>query len=112
MTPSPAEIARPVQRAYHHLKDKGGIIASIALREGVGLWFFELCHQQRGGDCWGSFGLQSRESFASEDAALAGAIAYARARWAGREAEMAPHFAWLDTLVPEQPDLFSSGADQ
>lgn len=98
---------QPVQRAFHSLRDKGGFIATIALSETDGQWFFAIGHQQRGGDCWGSWGLNNRKPFASEADALAGAVAHARNRWTGRERDMADHFAWLDTLIPEQPDLFT-----
>lgn len=97
-------------------KDGRHVQASIRLGVHEGRWFFALSHQQRGGDFWGSSaplgfsdGYPCRD-FASRDEALAGAIAHARDRWAGREWEMAPHFAWLDTLIPEQRDLFGEAA--
>lgn len=89
-------------------------LASIRLGQHAGRWLFALSHQQLGGDHWGSSGplgfTEGREprDFASRDEALAGAIAHARGRWAGREREMAEQFAWLDTLIPDQPDLFSA----
>lgn len=93
------------------LTDKLGELARISLGEHEGRWFFSLGHQQRTGDMWGSGGPlgyhRDRDTgFPDRDAALAGAIEHARKWWSGREAEMAPHFAWLDTLIPEQPDLF------
>lgn len=97
-------------------RERNRELASIRLGEHEGRWFFALSHQQYGGDCWGSGGPLGfsegypRRDFASRDEALAGAIAHARDRWAGREREMAPHFAWLDTLIPEQRDLFGAAA--
>lgn len=97
------------------LRDKRGELAGIALGHHDGFWVYRVDHQQFTGDMWGSGGPLSlhkgrTETFPDRDAALAGAIAHARQRWAGREREMAPHFAWLDTLVPAQPDLFGVAA--
>lgn len=94
------------------VRDKVGELASISLGTHEGSWIFALSHQQRGGDCWGTGGplgfTPGRENpFPSRDAAVEAAIAKARTRWAGREREMAPQFAWLDTLITEQPDLFA-----
>ena len=102
------------QREFLDLRDGRGELASIRLGEHEGRWFFALSHQQRGGDIWGSAGPlgftegRERRDFASRDEALSAAIAHAREKWAGREAEMAPHLAWLDTLIPAQPDLFAA----
>lgn len=96
------------------LRDKVGEIAVIALGQHDGRWFFALSHQQRTGDMWGSFsGIGCREDepgAASRDEALSAAIALARIRWAKRTREMAAHIAWLDTLIPEQRDLFGAAA--
>jgi hypothetical protein len=107
------------QSEYLECRDKGGCIASIRLGEREGRWFFALGHQQRGGDCWGAGGPlgfspggpSADRHYPDRDAALTAAIIHARERWAGREREMAPQFAWLDTLHTEQPDLFR-GSDQ
>lgn len=97
-------------------KDGRRELASIRLGDLEGRWLFALSYQQYGGDFCGageplgfSEGWPVRD-FASRDEALAGAIAHARDRWAGRQREMAPHFAWLDTLIPEQRDLFGAAA--
>lgn len=101
------------QREFLDLREKGFEQASIRLGEHAGRWFFALSHQQRGGDFWGSsspLGISDgrpRRDYPTRDAALAGAISHARSRWAGRERDMAAHFAWLDRLVPIQPDLFT-----
>ncbi|MNV84283.1 hypothetical protein D3C71_1781450 [compost metagenome] len=96
------------------LRDKVGELAVIALGHHEGRWFFALSHQQRTGDMWGSFGgigyQKGEPRAASRDEALAAAIALARQRWAKRTREMAAHIAWLDTLIPEQPDLFGAAA--
>lgn len=96
------------------LRDKRGVLAEILLGHDAGRWVHRLNHEQRGGDMWGSFGPlgfteEHTQIFSSRDEALAGAITFASEKWAGREREMAAHFAWLTTLVsaaPEQPDLF------
>lgn len=95
------------------VRDKVGDLASISLGTHEGSWIFALSHQQRGGDCWGTgspvgFTPGRENLFPSRDAAVTAAIAKARTWWAGREREMAPQFAWLDTLNTEQPDLFST----
>lgn len=96
------------------LRDKVGEIAVIALGHHEGRWFFALSHQQRTGDMWGSFGgigfREGEPGAASRDEALSAAIACARVRWANRQREMAAHIAWLDTLIPEQRDLFGAAS--
>lgn len=112
MTTAPAFI-HVDQAEFLDLREGRTELASIRLGEHGGRWLFALNHQQRGGDFWGSSGPlgftegRPRRDFPTRDAALAGAIAHARNRWAGREREMAPHFAWLDRLIPVQPDLFN-----
>lgn len=96
------------------LRDKVGEIAVIALGQQNGRWFFALSHQQRTGDMWGSFGgigcHEGDPGAGSRDEALSAAIAHARQRWASRTREMAAHIAWLDTLIPDQRDLFGAAA--
>ncbi|GEM_PF-7037954 len=87
------------------LRDTRGLLVEILLGHDAGRWVHRVNHQQRSGDMWGSFGdpgfLEDHTpTFTDRDAALAGAIAHAREKWAGREREMAPHFAWLTTLEP------------
>ena len=88
-------------------------LAQIELgRHGPG-WVNCIGFQQDGGDCWGSWepmgfwpGQEPCTTFATHDAALADAIDRMRSKLAGRPREMAQQIAWLDTLVPDQPDLF------
>ena len=90
-------------------------LASIRLGEHEGRWFFALNHQQRGGDCWGSAGPlgftegRERRDHDSRDDALNAVIARLRSRLTDGKG-MAPHLAWLDTLIPAQPDLFGVAA--
>lgn len=101
------------QKEFLELTSKRGRLAYIRLGDHDGRWFFALGHQQFTGDHWGSGGPlgftqgRPRRDFDTRDDALTAAIAHARDRWSGREREMAEHFAWLDTLIPEQPDLFA-----
>lgn len=104
---------RVVQAERLEKRDRGGVIAEIALGHHEGQWVFATGFQQRGGDCWGSGGplglLPGRTTtFATRDEALAGAIAHLRHRWAGREKWLAEQLAWLDTLNPAQLDLFGA----
>jgi hypothetical protein len=99
------------------LRDKHGRLADIRVGAIDGRWFHALSFQQRGGDCWGAASPLGYSTIQPEPRgvdtqteALAAAIAEARRRWAGREREMAPHFAWLDTLIPDQLDLFGAAA--
>jgi hypothetical protein len=48
--------------------------------------------------------------FSTRDEALSDAIARLREIMGRRPVELAPQLAWLDTLVPDQADLFGGTA--
>lgn len=96
---------------------QGGPLAEIRIGEHDGRWFFSTAFEQdRGGvmghasplGFWPDGRQESRRGHADPDAALAAAVARLRAMMGGRPKELAAHLAWLDTLAPTQPDLFST----
>lgn len=91
-------------------------LAEIRLADDAGRWMFAVSCQQHAGDFWG-FGEplgyepgRARRDFGTRDEALAAAIEHLRQRISRRPQEMAPQLAWLDTLIPDQPDLFGVAA--
>lgn len=85
-------------------------------RHGSG-WVNAIGFQQEGGDCWGSWepmgfwlGSSPCRTFATREAALSDAIERMRSKLANRPGEMALQLAWLDALIPAQPDLFGAPA--
>lgn len=98
---------------------RGGPVASIDLRNLGDYWIWATGFQMMDGDSWGSAsplmddtkrGPGSRRS-PTRDAAIASASDYLRGRLGSRNSSDARAvIAWLDTLRPDQFDLFGSMA--
>ncbi len=93
---------------------RGFAAARIELgRFGEG-WSNAVHFQQAVGDMWGHgepmgyWDVRKPERlFSTRDEALSDAIARLREIMGRRPVELAPQLAWLDTLVPDQADLFT-----
>lgn len=95
---------------------RGGPIGEIDLADLGTHWIWATGFQLWGADCWGaSSPLCDRDRYRapSRDAAIQAACAYLRAKVgprAGECKEAKAIVAWLDTLIPDQLDLFGAAA--
>lgn len=84
-------------------------LAEIEIGHRDGEWFNAVRFQQDGGDSLGhGEPLNCDRPLPDRDAALSDATDRLREMMNCRPSELAPQLAWLDTLVPDQPDLFSN----
>lgn len=95
---------------------KGGPIAEIDLAFIGPHWIWATGFQLWGGDCWGaSSPLCDRDNYraGSREAAIDAAATYLRRKIGPRAGECrdaAAIVGWLDTLIPDQLDLFGAAA--
>lgn len=80
-------------------------------------WTNAVGFQQAAGDMWGHWepmgyrdGREPERLHPTREAALSDAIGRLRLIMGRRPDQLAPQLAWLDTLIPDQPDLFGEAA--
>lgn len=94
-------------------------LAEIRLGQHEGRWFFANSFYLLTGDItgqsaplgfWSDWPAEYRAGLPDRHTALQRAIDRMRSHMAARSKDFAGHLAWLDTLIPEQRDLFGAAA--
>lgn len=110
------EAAEAIELPRHVKGWRGGPIGEIRLARLGTHWIWATGFQLWGGDCWGSSSPlmdTANRSAKSRAEALEQAGAHLRAKLSSRAAEYpdaAAILSWLETLAPDQLDLFGAAA--